>query len=88
MHEEQDILLSFEEFVDACGSQSEWVIALIEENVISVEGSPRLARYTGLQLGRMRRAQRLHRDFDASAQATALILELLDEIEQLRKQLR
>ena len=85
---EQDIELGFEAFVRACGSEPEWVVALIEENVISVEGAPKTARYSGWQLARARRAQRLRRDFDASAPAVALLLDLLDEVTQLRRRLR
>ncbi len=85
---EQDIELGFEDFVRACGSEPEWIVALIEENVISVEGAPKTAHYSGWQLARVRRAHRLHRDFDASAPAVALLLDLLDEVAQLRRRLR
>lgn len=85
---ERDIILEFEEFVRACGSEPEWVMALIEENVIKVEGAPTTAHYSGWQLSRVRRAERLRRDFDASAPAAALLLDLLDEVTQLRKRLR
>ena len=43
------------------------------------------ATYSGYQLARIRRAHRISRDFEASAPATALILQLLDELENLRK---
>ena len=36
-------------------------------------------------LARIRRARRISRDFEASVPATALILQLLDELETLRK---
>jgi len=37
------------------------------------------------ELARIRRAHRISRDFEASAPATALILQLLDELDALRK---
>ncbi|MFD1243879.1 chaperone modulator CbpM [Paralysiella testudinis] len=81
-----DIDLSFDELVRACGGGADWVVQLIEEEVISINGSPAQARYSSLHLARIRRAGRIHRDFDASAAATALILQLLDELETLRRQ--
>ncbi len=81
-----DIDLSFDELVRACGSDADWVVQLIEEEVISIEGEPAQARYSSLHLTHIRRAARIHRDFDASAAATALILQLLDELDSLRRQ--
>lgn len=81
-----DIDLSFDELVRACGGGADWVVQLIDEEVISINGSPTQARYSSLHLARIRRAGRIHRDFDASAAATALILQLLDELETLRRQ--
>ena len=81
-----DIDLSFDELVRACGGGADWVVQLIDEEVISINSSPTQARYSSLHLARIRRAGRIHRDFDASAAATALILQLLDELETLRRQ--
>ena len=85
MKSDQDIYLSYQEMVRACQDDHEFFVRIIEEDVITVQGNPEQATYSGLQLARVRRAQRIHRDFDASATATALILQLLDELEQLRK---
>lgn len=82
----QDIYLSFSEIVSASDCEPEWVLSLIEESVIIVDGEPQRATYSGAQLTLLRRAQRIRRDFDASAAATALILELLDELETLRRE--
>lgn len=85
-HSNQDIELTFDDLVRACGNQSSWVMALIDENVLEIQGEPTRARYNGLQLTQARLAYRIHRDFDASASATALILQLLDELQDLRRQ--
>ncbi|WP_066569263.1 chaperone modulator CbpM [Snodgrassella sp. CFCC 13594] len=82
---DQDVELSFNELVRACGDQSDWVLSLIQENVITISGEPHQAHYSGYHLAQVRRAYRIHRDFNASASATALILELLDELEELRR---
>ncbi|UJF24330.1 MerR family transcriptional regulator [Suttonella sp. R2A3] len=81
----QDIYLNFSEILNATDCEAEWVLSLIEESVIIVDGEPQNATYSGAQLTLLRRAQRIRRDFDASAPATALILELLDELEALRR---
>ncbi|MGM8888134.1 MULTISPECIES: chaperone modulator CbpM [unclassified Psychrobacter] len=79
-----DIIMSLDELVTACGQERQWVIKLIEENIIEYD-VPEREQFTGYQLTTVRRASRLSRDFDASVPAIGLILELLDEVEQLRQ---
>lgn len=79
-----DIVLSLDELVSACGQDHQWVLALIEENIIEYDAAER-QQFTGYQLTTVRRASRLSRDFEASVPAIGLILELLDEVEQLRQ---
>ena len=81
----QDIQLSYHEIIRACNHDAAWLVSIIEADIISVHGDPTQATYSGYQLARIRRAQRISRDFEASAPATALILQLLDELENLRK---
>lgn len=79
-----DIIMSLDELVSTCGQDRQWVIELIEENIIEYD-VPEQEQFTGYQLTTVRRASRLSRDFDASVPAIGLILELLDELEQLRQ---
>lgn len=79
-----DIIMSLDELVSTCGQERQWVIELIEENIIEYD-VPEREEFTGYQLTTVRRASRLSRDFDASVPAIGLILELLDELEQLRQ---
>lgn len=83
-NEFNDIIMTLDELIAACGQDSQWVMALIEENVIEYD-VPEKQQFTGYQLATVRRASRLSRDFDASIPAIGLILELLDEVEQLRQ---
>ncbi len=85
MHDEHDIQLSYREIIRACDHDADWLLRIIEADVISISGAPEAATYSGYQLARIRRAHRISRDFEASAPATALILQLLDELENLRK---
>lgn len=79
-----DIIMSLDELVSTCGQERQWVIELIEENIIEYD-VPEREQFTGYQLTTVRRASRLSRDFNASVPAIGLILELLDELEQLRQ---
>ena len=79
-----DIIMSLDELVSACGQERQWVIELIEENIIEYD-VPEREQFTGYQLTIVRRASRLSRDFEASVPAIGLILELLGEVEQLRQ---
>ncbi len=79
-----DIIMSLDELVTACGQERQWVIELIEENIIEYD-VPEREQFTGYQLTTVRRASRLSRDFEASVPAIGLIIELLDEVEQLRQ---
>ncbi|WP_230656197.1 chaperone modulator CbpM [Psychrobacter sp. I-STPA10] len=91
-----DIIMSLDELVTACGQERTWVLALIEESIITPDVSPKVNEqrvtadsssqyFSGYQLSTVRRASRLSRDFDASVPAIGLILELLEEVEQLRQ---
>jgi len=79
-----DIIMSLDELVSACDQERQWVIELIEENIIEYD-VPEREQFTGYQLTIVRRASRLSRDFEASVPAIGLILELLGEVEQLRQ---
>ena len=81
----QDIQLTYHEIIRACGDDADWLVRIIEADIIHVSGDPQQATYNGYQLARIRRAHRISRDFEASAPATALILQLLDELDTLRK---
>lgn len=79
-----DLVMTLDELVAACGQERQWVLALIEENIIEYE-VPEQQQFSGYQLSTVRRASRLSRDFDASVPAIGLILDLLAEVEMLRE---
>ena len=88
MKQNIDIKLSFSEMLNVCAGERQWLLALIDEGIISVEGQPEQAVFSGFQMARVRRAHRLSHDFEASVPALSLIMQLLDEVEELRKQTR
>lgn len=83
-NEFNDLIMTLDELISACGQEPQWVMSLIEENVIEYD-VPETQQFTGYQLATVRRASRLSRDFDASVPAIGLILELLEEVEHLRQ---
>ncbi|WP_315360006.1 chaperone modulator CbpM [Neisseria bacilliformis] len=85
MTQHPDITLTFEEIIAASRCRRDWLLALIEEDIISIDGTPEHTLFSGFQLARIRRAQRLSRDFEAGIPALGLIMRLLDEVEELRK---
>ena len=99
MDSDQDILtgsvigdegvLSIEELASACGADPRWIIELVAVGVLEPQGAGiSLWRFRAADLTCARRVFRLQRDFDASLDAAAVMLDLLDQIEQLRARLK
>ncbi len=86
---DERVELSVRDVCRACGSTTEWVVELVREGVLEVEGTDSETwRFSGATLSRAIRARRLQRELDLSLHGVALVLELMDEIESLRLQLR
>ena len=79
--------LSFEQFVHASGQEAAWVLQLFEYDILSSDTAPQSHQFVSDELARARTAFRLQRDFDASLQAVAVMLDLLQEVQDLRKRL-
>ncbi|KQE94927.1 chaperone modulator CbpM [Acinetobacter lactucae] len=77
-----------QQFAHACGQSPDWILQLIEYDILSVENTPEAHQFMGEDVARARKAYRLQRDFDASLAAVAVMLDLIDEVQQLRKQLK
>ena len=75
-------------FAQVCGQSPEWILQLIEYDILSTSGQPQQYRFSGTDVIRARRAYRLQRDFDASLSAVSVMLDLIDEVHQLRRQIR
>ncbi len=99
MDREQDLLtgsvigdegvLALEELARACGAEAEWIIELVAVGVLEPQGADISRwRFRAADLTCARRVARLQRDFEASLDAAAVMLDLLDQIEQLRARLK
>ena len=85
MTQSTDITLTFEEIIAVSHCRRDWLLELIEEDIISVGGKPEQSMFSGFHLARIRRAQRLSRDFEAGIPALGLIMRLLDELRKAQR---
>ncbi len=86
---ETDLQFSLPELGRACGVEVALLEALVHEGVLTPQGDdPARWSFAGAVLPRARMATRLLRDLELSASGTALVLELLEEIDTLQAQLR
>lgn len=86
---EEQTQFTLADLCQACTAQADLIIALVHEGVLGPEGeAPEQWRFTGVHLHRARVAVRLQRDLGVNLAGAALALELLEEMERLRAQLR
>jgi chaperone modulatory protein CbpM len=80
-------LLNVDELSRLCAVERTFIIQLVEEGVLEViEVTPEW-RFSGRALRRARTASRLQRDLQINLPGVALALQLLDELEHLRRAL-
>jgi chaperone modulatory protein CbpM len=73
----------------ACCVHADWIISLVEESIIEPQGEDiRLWRFSGASLVRARSALRLQRDLGVNLAGIALVLDLMEELESLRAQMK
>jgi chaperone modulatory protein CbpM len=85
----EDDSLTLEQLCHACGVHTDWVISLVEESIIEPQGEEiQVWRFSGDSLVRVRSALRLHRDLGVNLAGIALALDLMEELENLRAQLK
>lgn len=99
MDREQDLLtgsvigdegvLALEELARACGAEVEWIVELVAVGVLAPEGRVTTDwRFRAADLTCARRVARLQRDFGASMEAAAVMIDLLKQIDQLHARLK
>ncbi|WP_232420221.1 chaperone modulator CbpM [Nitrosococcus watsonii] len=86
---EEDVELTLTELCQTCQVTAERVFQLVEYGVVEPQGYwPKQWRFRGVSVRRIRCAQRLEQDLEVNLAGTALALELLDELTQLRARLQ
>jgi chaperone modulatory protein CbpM len=77
--------LSVDELSRLCAVDRTYIVQLVEEGVLStIEVDTTEWRFAGAALRRTRTALRLQRDLDLNLPGVALVLQLLEELTQLR----
>ncbi len=85
---EEQLHLTVTEICQACAITHTHIDEWVAEGVLQPQGSNQSEwRFTGHSLRRARIASRLVRDLEVNTPGVALALDLLEEIEALRKQL-
>jgi len=85
---DEESSLTLDEMCRACGMQSQWVIELVDEGILEPAGNEmRQWHFTGTSLHRARTVIRLQQDLGVNIAGAALVLDLMDEINNLRAQM-
>ncbi|MDD1606307.1 MAG: chaperone modulator CbpM [Methylococcaceae bacterium] len=85
----EDDSLTLGQLCRACGVNADWVISLVEEGIIEPEGKEiHCWHFSGANLVRVRSALRLQRDLGINLAGVGLVLDLMEELENLRMQLK
>lgn len=88
---EEEIELTLIELCQACDAPQEQITIWVQEGMLEPsdpQPQPQEWRFGGAALRRARLAQRLTRDLDINPAGVALALDLLDEIAELKTQLK
>lgn len=85
---DEPYIYDLKKFAQACGQTAEWVLQLLEYEILPARPEHRIHQFFADELSRARRASRLQRDFEASLPAVAMMMDLIDEVQQLRRQVK
>ena len=80
--------MSLSDLCEVCTVTSERIVQLVDEGLVDPVGrEPAEWRFSGRSVRRVVVAERLSRDLRLNAAGAALVLDLLDEVTQLRQRL-
>jgi chaperone modulatory protein CbpM len=83
---DESVELSLTEVCTACRVSEELVVEIVAEGIVEPVGTNRAHwRFSGLAVARIQRVIRLQHEFDVNLPGAALALELLEEVERLRR---
>jgi chaperone modulatory protein CbpM len=78
--------MTIDEVARFCSVRREKIVELVSEGIVAAGGpTPEEWRFSGSALARAGKALRLEIDLEINLGAVALVLDLLDEIEELRR---
>jgi chaperone modulatory protein CbpM len=79
---------SLEDLCRICEVREAVVLEIVEEGIVEPRRAGSGWRFTGLAVTRIQRVIRLQQEFEVNLPGAALALELLEEIERLKRRLR
>jgi len=83
---EQQAPLSLGELCQQYAVHAEWIVDLVDEGILEPQGGPQMQwRFSGECCRRISIVLRLHRDLGINLAGSALALDLLDELRELRR---
>ncbi len=80
--------LDLRELASACAVDTEWVVERVEAGLLTCHSTAGEMRFASTHLVRARRMVTTERRFDANQELAALVADLLEEVEQLRRQVQ
>ena len=78
--------LDLHELASACAVPPTWVIERVEAGLLTCYSSDGEMRFASAHLVRARRMATTERRFDANQEVAALVADLIEEVEHLRRQ--
>jgi chaperone modulatory protein CbpM len=85
---DETVEFSLEDLCRICEVREQVVLEIVEEGVVEPRRAGDGWRFTGVAVTRIQRVIRLQQEFEVNLPGAALALELLDEIERLKRRLR
>lgn len=82
---DETVEYSLEDLCRICGVHERHVVEIVEEGIIEPRGNVGAWRFTGVAVTRVQRVMRLQEEFEVNLAGAALALDLLEEIERLRR---
>jgi chaperone modulatory protein CbpM len=78
--------LDLQELASACAVPPTWVVERVKAGLLACNSSDGQMRFASAHLVRARRMVTTERRFDANQEVAALVADLIEEVEQLRRQ--
>jgi chaperone modulatory protein CbpM len=85
---DESAVLTLEDLSRMCAVEQRHIVEFVEEGILTVVDLRTEWHFSGAALRRARLAVRLERDLELNLAGVALALDLLDELEQLRHELK
>lgn len=80
--------LDLQELASACAVPPTWVVERVEAGLLACSSSAGEMRFASAHLVRARRMVTTERCFDANQELAALVADLIEEVEQLRRRVQ